>query len=211
MESLDIKALCGMVAGGVALGAYILYIISILRGKSRPERATWWIWTLMGLVLATSYHFSGASNTIWVPIMEFLGPFAIALLSIRYGVGGIHSKIDIICLLGACVSIALWIAFKNPIVALVTSLAVDAFALFPTLKKSYTRPQDENFWAWFGTMSADTLNLFAAERFSFAILVYPAYMLLSDVIVVCLLAWREGYKSRPEARYLRHRRHHSHH
>lgn len=184
---LDIKETLGIIAGVIALLAYIVYIISILRGQSKPNRATWWIWAFMGLVLALSYKFSGASNTVWVPYMEFLGPLSIALLSIKYGEGGITSKTDIFCLLGAVTSVILWIVFNSPVIALVTNLAIDSFAIIPTIKKSYLRPEGEDFWAWFGTGFADTLNMFAVERFTFAILLYPIYMLVSDLIIIFIL------------------------
>lgn len=141
----------------------------------------------MGLVLALSYQFSGAENTIWVPYVEFLGPFMVALLSLKYGEGGIDNKTDIVCLIGSLFSILLWIIFSNPVIALVTSLAVDSFAIIPTVKKSYLRPEGEDFWAWFGTGLADSLNFFAVEKFTFAILIYPIYMLTSDLIIVSIL------------------------
>lgn len=187
----DIKSILGMIAGLIALLAYIVYIISIFRGKSKPNRATWWIWAFMGLVLALSYKFSGANNTVWVPYIEFLGPFSIALLSIKYGEGGLKNKTDLICLFGAITSIILWIIFDNPVIALVTNLAVDSFAIVPTIKKSYLRPEGEDFWAWFGTGLADTLNMFAVERFTFAVLLYPIYMLISDLIIIFILLLRK--------------------
>lgn len=183
----DIKSILGMIAGLIALLAYIVYVISIFRGKSKPNRATWWIWAFMGLVLALSYKFSGANNTVWVPYIEFLGPFSIALLSIKYGEGGLKNKTDLICLFGAIISIVLWIIFNNPVIALVTNLVVDSFAIVPTIKKSYLRPEGEDFWAWFGTGLADTLNMFAVERFTFAVLLYPIYMLISDLIIIFIL------------------------
>jgi len=183
----DVKVVLGMVAGIIAFLAYIVYIVSILRGKSKPNRATWWIWAFMGLILAVSYQFSGAENTIWVPYVEFVGPFSIALLSIKFGEGGLNNKTDLICLFGAILSIVLWIIFNNPLIALITNLATDSFAIVPTIKKSYLRPEGEDFWAWFGTGIADGLNLFAVERFSFAILIYPIYMIVSDIIIVSIL------------------------
>jgi hypothetical protein len=183
----DIKVVLGLAAGIIAFLAYVVYIISILRGGSKPNRTTWWIWAFMGLVLALSYQFSGAENTIWVPYVEFLGPFAIALLSIKYGEGGPAEKTDLFCLLGAIFSVILWLIFKNPVVALVTNLAIDSFAIIPTIKKSYLRPEGEDFWAWFGTGVADSLNFFAVEKFTFAILIYPIYMLLSDLIIIFIL------------------------
>ena len=183
----DTKTAFGIVAGVIAFLAYIVYIVSIFKGESKPNRATWWIWSFMGLVIGVSYFFSGAENTIWVPLVEFLGPLSIAILSIKYGEGGLDDRTDIICLTGAIISIILWIIFDSPVVALVTNLVVDSFALIPTIKKSYLRPEGEDFWAWFGTGVADSLNLFAAERPSFAILLYPIYMLVSDLIIILIL------------------------
>lgn len=187
----DIKVVLGLIAGVIAFLAYIVYVISIFRDKTKPNRATWWIWAFMGLVVGLSYYASGAENTIWVPFIEFIGPFSIALLSIKYGEGGLENKTDLICLFGAIVSIILWIIFDNPVVALVTNLAVDSFAIVPTIKKSYLRPEGEDFWAWFGTGMADTLNMFAVERFTFAILIYPIYMLVSDLIIILILLLRK--------------------
>src|SRR3989344_2934957 len=187
----DIKVVLGIIAGLIALSAYLVYVISIFRGGSKPNRATWWIWSFMGLILALSYQFSGASNTIWVPYVEFLGPLIIAILSLKYGEGGLNDRTDVICLIGASLSIVLWIIFKNPVVALVTNLITDSFAIVPTIKKSFLRPEGENFWAWFGTGVADSLNMFAVERFNFAILVYPIYMLLSDLIIIFILLFRK--------------------
>lgn len=187
----DIKVVLGLIAGIIAFLAYIVYIISIFRGGSKPNRATWWIWSFMGLVLALSYHFSGAENTIWVPYVEFLGPLSIAILSIKYGEGGLDDKTDLFCLLGAFISVLLWIIFNNPVIALVTNLAIDSFAIIPTIKKSYLRPEGEDFWAWFGTGLADSLNMFAVERFTFAVLVYPIYMLTSDLIIIFILLFKK--------------------
>lgn len=188
---LDLKATLGFIAGVIAFVAYVVYVISILRGKTKPNRATWWIWAFMGLILALSYKFSGAENTVWVPYVEFLGPFIIALLSVKYGEGGLEDKTDLLCMFGAIISIILWAIFKNPVIALVTNLAVDSFAVIPTIRKSYLRPETEDFWAWFGTGFADGLNMFAVERFTFAILVYPIYMLLSDLIIILILLFRK--------------------
>src|SRR3989344_3761392 len=132
----DVKVVFGVIAGIIAFTAYIVYIISIFRCKTKPNRATWWIWTFMGLVVGLSYYASGAENTIWVPFVEFIGPLSIALLSIKYGEGGLDNRTDLICLFGAVFSVILWIIFNNPVIALVSSLAVDSFAIIPTIKKS---------------------------------------------------------------------------
>jgi hypothetical protein len=164
-------------------------------GDFKFNRVTWWIWTFMGLILAISYYYSGAVNTIWAPIVEFIGPLIIALLAIKYGEGGIKDKTDLLCLTGGILSIILWIIFKSPVVALVTNLVIDAFALIPTIKKSYFRPKGENFWAWLGTGIGDTINLFAIEKRTFGVVVYPVYMLLADLIIIFILFLRRIKKT----------------
>ncbi len=86
---MEVKSLLGIIAGIIAFTSYVLYIIVIVWGETKPNKTTWWIYAFMGLVLAVSYQSSGAVNTIWVPYVEFLGPFSIAILSIKYGEGGL--------------------------------------------------------------------------------------------------------------------------
>jgi len=199
--NLDYKIVLGIVAGIIAFSAYIVYIVSIFRGKTKPNRATWWIWAFMGFVLALSYYFSGAHNTIWVPIVEFIGPLLIAVLSLKYGEGGLKNKTDLVCITGAFISILLWIIFDNPILALVTNLIIDTFALIPTIKKVYLRPEGEDFNAWLVTGIADSMNLFALEKFTFGVMVYPIYMLISDLIILLLLVRKKLFKKHYENLY----------
>lgn len=183
----DIKFVIGIVAGIISSIAYIIYFRSILKGKSKPSRVTWWIWTFMGGILALSYYFSGARDTIWAPIVEFVGPLITALLAIKYGEGGIEDMTDILCFAGGVLSIILWTVSGSPELALFTNLAVDTFAIIPTVKKSFLRPHEESLSAWAGTGLGDLINLFASERLVLAIIIYPAWMLVDDLVILVSL------------------------
>ena len=183
----NIKFALGIIAGVIAFCTYVIYIASILKGETKPNLASWWIWTFMSFVLVLSYYFSGARNTIWVPTVEFLGPLSIALLSIKRGEGGYTDKTDLFCLVGVVVSVILWVVFNSPVIALISNLVIDAFAFVPTIKKSYLRPRGENLLAWSTTGLAEAVNLFAMERFTFNIAIYPVYMLVADIVLILLL------------------------
>ncbi len=189
----------GIIAGIVSALAYIIYFRSILKGETKPSRVTWWIWTFMGAIMASSYYASGARDSMWSPIVEFIGPFLTALLAIKYGEGSRADKTDKICFLGGIISIILWALTGNPVVALIFNLTIDFFAVVPTIKKSYLRPQNESFWAWSGTGLGDFLNLLAAGTTSFAIVIYPAWMLFVDLIIIGLLGFRSKIIPRPPA------------
>lgn len=183
----DIKFYFGIIAGSISFIAYLIYFYSILKGKSKPSRVTWWIWAFMGGVSALSYYSSGARYTIWSPIVEFIGPLITALLSVKYGDGGIKRKTDVFCLLGGILSVILWAFTGSPEAALMLNILIDAFAIFPTIKKSYLHPKTESRLAWSGTTFADFINLFAIEKMKFIIIIYPLWMFIEDIVILGLL------------------------
>ena len=62
---LSIKEFIGIAAGILSFSSYSLYIFTTIFGKTRPNRATWWILTLIGFMIASSYYAGGARATIW--------------------------------------------------------------------------------------------------------------------------------------------------
>lgn len=176
----------GIVAGVISFGAYILYIYSILKGETRPSRATWWILTVVGTVTGVSYYFSGAVETIWVPVADVLGIFIIAVLSIKYGEGGLNI-FDISCFVVAIFSLLLWYIFKTPIIALLLNLIMDFVGILPTIKKSYLEPTKESRLSWLLTFIGNVVNFGAVNIFTFGVLLYPIYMSISSGVVTLLL------------------------
>lgn len=181
-----ITAFFGIAAGILSFSAYLIYIFSILKGWTKPHRATWIIWSVIGIILAITYRASGAEDTIWVAVSEAIAPTIIAILSIKYGVGG-SEKLDKICFVGSLFSLILWWYFGSPVIALVTNLAVDFFAALPTIKKSFLRPQEENRLAWALTQSGNFFNLLAIDKIVFGVIIYPVYTFIVDGIITGLL------------------------
>ncbi len=184
----------GRLAGLLSLAAFVPYILAILRGKTRPNRATWWICTTNGLVLGASYYSLGAENTVWVPVSYIVGPLVTALLSVRHGEGG-WTTFDRTCLLGAGTGLALWWWFDSPEVALVMTVAVDFAGALPTIRKAYRAPETEDRTAWALFIAGNTVNLLAVEAWRFTIAVYPVYMFLASGTIALLVLKPRG--SRP--------------
>lgn len=175
----------GQIAGIVAIVAFLPYILSILKGKTRPNKATWWVWTMIGGLVLLSYYSVGANSTLWVPIALFVGMFATAVLSLKYGESG-WSKLDLYCLGGGAVGIILWIIFSEPLLALVASMFVSFVGALPTIKKTYIDPVGENRLAWILFSTADIINLFAVEQWAFAIAIYPICLFIIDGTITAL-------------------------
>lgn len=182
----DMPAFAGKVAGIVSLAAFVPYILAILRGETKPNRATWWIWTVVGFMLAASYYSSGANHSIWVPVSYVIGPLVTALLSIRFGEGG-WSLFDRCCLLGAGLSVMLWWVFSSPLVALLINIFIDFLGALPTIRKAYYKPEEEDRAAWGLFFIANAINLFAVEAWTLATASYTLYMFFASGVIAGLV------------------------
>jgi hypothetical protein len=181
-----ISYIFGTIAGIISFGAYLVYIFSILKGETRPSRATWWILTIVGSVTGFSYYFSGAVDTIWVPVADVIGIFIVAVLSIKYGEGGLNF-FDISCFLVSMLGLTLWYIFKNPIIALILNLSMDFVGMLPTIKKSYLEPTGESKLSWLLTFSGNVINFGGVSASTFGVLIYPIYMSITSGAVTVLL------------------------
>lgn len=166
--------IAGIVAGVLSIGGYIPYILSILRGETRPNRATWIIWALVGGLLAFSYIETGDIQTIWLPLGYFLGPLITAFLSLRYGYM-VWSRLDTICIIVALLSVVPWILSHNAMLTLLVNVFIDAVGAIPTVIKSYREPETEDFLAWLIFFIANTIQLVAIQVWNLAA-IYPIYL-----------------------------------
>jgi hypothetical protein len=176
----------GAIAGATTLLGFVPYWISILRGKTQPNRATWAIWSIVGLILSSSYWAVGARDTIWVPLSYVIGPIVTSILGIRWGEGG-WTRFDRRCLMGTAVSLVLWIVLKSPLVALGLNLLIDFLGALPTIAKSARDPEGEDPLAWVLFAIGNGFNLLAINQWSWEIAAYPIYLFVICVWMVVLL------------------------
>lgn len=178
--------LIGGIAGALAFLQLFPYLTSIIRGHTKPERATYAIWSLVNIIIVSSYVASGAQTTIWVGVAYAISQIVVFGLSFKYGVGG-YNKFDVVCLLLALTGAAIWISTSNPLIALYFCIFVKAIGLMPTLRKVYYRPDTENTASWVMCASASALNMFALVSFAPNIAILPIYSLIGDSAVALLV------------------------
>lgn len=175
----------GIIAGIIAISGYVPYIISILMGKTKPNRATWFIWTIVGGLLAFSYIAEGDGHSIWLPLGYFFGPLLTAILSLKYGYSQ-WTRLDTICLTAAVISIVPWVLSDSAALTLIINVAIDSAGAIPTLVKTYKEPETEDLTAWGFFFVANTTQLFAISVVTVAIL-YPIYLFLLATFMVLFI------------------------
>jgi hypothetical protein len=178
--------LIGQIAGVIAFLSIWPYVISILKGHTKPSRSAYAIWALVEVVTAVTYIASGARSTIWVILTWAFSAVLIFILSIKYGMGG-HSKLDLTCLAIALIAITIWITTKSPIAALYASIIAGKLSYLPIIKKSYLTPETENTLSWGMVVFAAILNLFALTTLRPAISILPISGAIIEGTVFILL------------------------
>jgi len=189
----DTANLLGQMAAIIVLAGYFPYIISTIRGRTRPNRATWIIWAIVTIIIAVSYAESGATSTLWVAIVNAAMSVCVALLSLKYGVGG-WTPFDRACLFASLASLALWQLSGSPLTALGINVLVDAIGALPTIRKAYYEPETEDRLTWVLYLIGYTVNLAAVDAWNLAIAAYPAYLFCLCAVMVWLLFLRGNKK-----------------
>ena len=208
--------LAGLLAAVFGLVAGVDYIFRIFgrtifgwrkTAPTHPRAATWLVWAVMGLILASAYSSSGARETAWSAWAMAVEFVVVAVLAIIYdsrtrrlkpvGLWSYAIKdIDATewkCMGGAAVAGILWLASGEPLLALFGSYAVDLFAALPTLRQAFRRPLEEPTSAWLLTVVGNGFNLLAVPEWrlasldSFAIWSYPVYMLAINGLILIFL------------------------
>jgi hypothetical protein len=183
---INLQVISGIIAGIFSIGCYIPYIISILKKKTIPSRATWITWTILSTVISFIHYFSGDLQTIWLPVCGGIGQGIVALLSLKYGKKG-WSKFDLSCLFFVGIGLTLWWRFNSPFPALVLNILVDLFGALPTIKKTYSEPETEDLLTWVLYFTGSSFNLLAVETLSFKSLVFPLYIFSINAVMVTLI------------------------
>jgi len=191
----------GEIAGIISFIAYTKYIISVFQGKTKPSRSTWWILTFVGILIFASSYSLEAKESMWIQLSYVIGPFIIGIQSLfpKYGYGTGLLKIDKICLFGSLTCILLWILFNSPLIALLGSIVVDFIGLIPTIKKSYTDPQEEDPVAWGMEMFASIINALGISVWFTLVSkdwIYSLYLLIINFIVLVLLWFPNLFKNK---------------
>jgi len=187
MES--IKPLLGIVAVCLGLAAYILYIHSTLKNKTKPHAFSWFLWTLTTAIVFTAQVVKGGGAGSWSTGFTCTVCLAIGIISLlKYDKG--YSLSDILFISVALLAILPWFFTKNPTASVILIASIDVLGYGPTLRKSYYYPDEEKAIS-FGLNSAKHMvSLFALQNYVPATWIYPASQIFMNGIVVILILIR---------------------
>lgn len=178
------KALLSTVSGVLFVLAFVPYIQSIVKGESKPSKATWLIWAGMDTVLFTGML---TKHTVNGQIIGAIcGAWIVFAFTMKYGVPG-WKRIDKICLGGTILAMLLWKISDNPVVGIVTSLGSGLLGSVPTFISAWEDPSRENKLAWTLYVISCVFAVLAIPRWTLADAGQPLVFAFIDTTVFLII------------------------
>jgi len=183
----------------VILGAIIgflgglSYVISTIKGKTKPNRATWFLWALAPFIAFAAEIKEGVGIQALMTFMVGFNPLLVLIASFFSRGGGWKLKpFDFICGFLAIFGLFLWYITKEGNIAIIFGISADGLAAVPTLIKSYLYPATENYHVYLASMINAGITLLTIEVWDFAHFGFPAYIFILCLLFVLLIKFQLG-------------------
>lgn len=183
----------GLVSAALSVLAYAPYARDTLRGVTRPQRACWFIWSVLASLAFCALLHEGAGRALWFSGAQAGCTCVIFLLSLRHGEGRWITRGDGLVLCMAGLGLAAWAVTDSALYALAISITISLLGGSLTLRKAYDTPESETLTTWALSALAALCALAALPAWTPVEVAYPLYLLsLNSAIVVALLLGRQA-------------------
>lgn len=179
----------GLASFLIGLWGTTVYISSIFRGETRPHVYTHLVWGLISAIAFFAQVYDGAGAGCWAIGLTAAACLFQSGLALKYGEKNI-TPTDKIALVTALVAIAAWIVTQDPLLSVILASLIDVVAFYPTFRKSWEKPWEENLSAYNIANVKLALSIVAISHFSLVTTLFPAFCLAVNLAFVLWCLWR---------------------
>ncbi len=177
-----------------SLFAGSFYIRDIIKGTTRPNLVSWFIWFLAPMIAAFVSLSKGAGISV-VPI--FMAGFT-PLLVILFALKSKNSYwkftlLDYICLVLSLLAIIVWVFLEEGSLATIFAISADLIAFVPTFVKSWKNPNTETVWPYCSGAFSAVLSVLTLTALSFDTFGFAFYLFLGNLSEILIILFRTRY------------------
>ena len=182
------------VAGGLS------YVVATLKGKTKPNRVSWFLWFLAPMIAFASQLQQGVHAQALLTFTAGFNPLLVLIATfVSHKAQWKITRFDIICGSISVIAIIFWLLVKQPNIAILFSIVADGMAAVPTIVKSYKEPESENANAFIGGIISAGLTLLTINVWKFQNYAFSAYIFMICAIFVLLIKVRPALVRRKTA------------
>lgn len=170
-------------SGVVTIGASLPYMLEILRGTTKPRIVTWFTWMLLTAIGSAASFADGQLPTAILMLCGSIGLALVVVLGFKHSDRSLE-RLDIVCLVGAAVGLALWMIFNSPTIGVLAAVTIDFVGAIPTLKHSWQKPHEET-WVTYALIGlGGGITLLIVDEWTATAVAYPIYLVLLNIALV---------------------------
>lgn len=171
------------------------YALNTIKGRTKPNRVTWFLWALAPLIAVAAQISEGVT---WAALMTFMvgfGPLIIFLSSFvnRRAYWKI-TNLDIVCGSISVLALVLWLITGEGIMAIIFSILADLIAGIPTLVKAFNEPETEHPSVFRNETISAGITLLTVTKWTFVNYGFALYILLICLTLYILIKFKVGKK-----------------
>lgn len=170
--------------------APITYVVSIIRGKTRPHRLTR-LAVMAALLLSFASALAAGANPgiLLLAGISAVHGVVIFVLSLWRGMGSGTRTLDWACFLLAVVGLAAWQLSGNALIGIWFAISADLVAFIPAYVKTWRNPGTESPWFSIFSVVGASLTLVAYPLQASS--VFQMYIILGSLIMVICIYRRQ--------------------
>lgn len=176
----------GLLAQFILAISILPYSVSIFRGTVKPNRISWFIWSIIGLAFWLVTPPTADEVTKMLTIIFMVNPAIVFILTLFKGEYFKPDRLEFFSLIMGLAAIGIWYALRESagIVPISIAIFADFCALLPTLRFVFASPDEEKPTAWICFFLGSFIALFGIENYSIESILLPSYMTIGAFLVV---------------------------
>lgn len=177
----------------IGLGGMLSYVRDTIRGVTQPNRVTWLMWSVAPFIAFAAEVQAGVGLRSLMTFVIGFGPLLILAASfVNRRAAWQIGPFDWLCGALSAAGLVVWLVTRHGTVAVVASIAADALAATPTLRKSWSAPETESASAYVTAAVNALITVLTIDRFTTANAAFPLYILVIASVESLLVVGRFG-------------------
>jgi len=182
-----------IVGAVIATAGSLSYLIDTLKGRVKPNRVSFLLWSLAPLIAFFAEIRQGVGIQALMTFMAGFLPLMIFIASFvnKKAVWNL-TRFDLTCGALSIVGLVLWYITQSGNIAILFSIIADGLAAIPTVVKSFHYPETESAVPFIASAISAVLTLLTITVWNLANVAFPLYIAFITLVIFSLVQFKLG-------------------
>lgn len=187
---MDTNQILGTAASVLAIAGSIPYILSMIKGTTRPHIFSWLLWGVFNAIGGVAQMMDGGGPGAWVNLISAVLCWVVTVMGLLQKGERDIVRSDWIAFTGAVVAIIPWALTKDPLWSVIIITIIDMLAFYPTFRKSWYKPQEEALVSYGISATKHVLGIAALANYSITTVLFSASLVLTNSAFIAMTLYR---------------------